>query len=202
MLIQCADNEALNLDDATLVITCLDEENEVVYENEYDLTTLQLVVPTPPQPTPSYLEGLDVPTGSTETDYYKPSGEEKYLVSDLQTSVAIDTTGTPSITGTSKLIESESEEDLNGYFIALDASDCDLSEYEAVFAIVNNGEYQAVLLDPNTGTKASCAVLQIAATDAVSVVGVTAQIMASESAQGIPVQIAEYDLSDILLSNQ
>ena len=199
MLIQCADNAALNLDDATLVITCLDEENEVVYENEYDLTTLQLQQPAPPQPV---LEGLDVPSGSTETDYYKPSGEEKYLVSDIQTNVAIDTTGTPSITGTSNLLESETEGQLNGYYIALDASNCDFSGYAAVFAIANNGEYQAVLLDPNTHTAVDCAVLQIAATDAVSTVGLKMQIVASESMEAPPVQIAEYDLSGIQLSNE
>lgn len=199
MLIQCADNAAINLEDATLVITCLDEENEVVYENEYDLTTLQLQQPAPPQPV---LEGLAIPSGSTETDYWKPSGEEKYLVSDIQSNVAIDTTGTPSITGTSKLLTSEVEGQLNGYHIVLDASNCDFSGYAAVFALANNGEYQTVLLDPNTHTAESCAVLQIAATDAVSTEGLKAQIMASESIESMPVQIAEYDLSGIVLSNQ
>lgn len=197
MLIKCADSEALNLYNGVLTITCLDEDNEVVYENEYELDGLQLVQPAP---APSYLEGLDVPSGSTETSYWKPSGEEKYLVSDIQSNVDIDTTGTPSITGTSKLLESEVEGQLNGYHIVLDASNCDFTGYEAVFAIVNGGEYQAVLFSNNT--KESCAVLQIAATDAVSVEGVKTQIMASESMQSIPVQIAEYDLSDIVLSNQ
>lgn len=199
MLIQCADNESVNLDDATLVITCLDEENEVVYENEYDLTTLQLQQPAPPQPV---LEGLAIPSGSTETNYWKPSGEEKYLVSDIQSDVAIDTSGTPSITGTSKLLESEQVGQLNGYHIVLDASNCDFTGYAAVFALVNNGEYQTVLLDPNTRTADSCAVLQIAATDAVSAEGIKVQIMASESIESMPVQIAEYDLSDMVLSNQ
>jgi hypothetical protein len=197
MLIQCADSEALNLDNGVLTITCLDEDNEVVYENEYELDGLQLVQPAP---TPSYLEGLDVPSGSTETNYWKPEGEGKYLVSDIQSSVEIDTSGTPSISGTSKLIENETVGSLNGYYIALDASNCDFTGYEAVFAIVNGGEYQAVLFSNNT--KESCAVLQIAATDAVSTVGLKVQIMASESMQTPPVQIAEYDLSDIFLSNQ
>lgn len=199
MLIQCADSEALNLDNGVLTITCLDEDNKVVYENEYELDDLQLVQPAP---TPSYLEGLDVPSGSTETNYWKPSGEEKYLVSDIQSNVDIDTTGTPSITGTSKLLKSEEEGELNGYHIVLDASNCNFSGYAAVFAIANNGEYQAVLLDPNTHTAVDCAVLQIAATDAVSTVGLKTQIMASESMQTPPVQIAEYDLSGIQLSNE
>lgn len=199
MLIQCAGADALNLDDSTLTITCLDEDNEVVYVNEYDLYTLQLVQPAPPQPV---LEGLAIPDGSTETNYWKPSGEGKYLVSDIQSNVAIDTTGTPSITGTSKLLESEEVGQLNGYHIVLDASNCDFSGYAAVFAIANNGEYQAVLLDPNTHTAVDCAVLQIAATDAVSTVGLKTQIMASESMEAPPVQIAEYDLSGIQLSNE
>lgn len=197
MLIQCADSEALNLDNRVLTITCLDEDNEVVYKNEYELNGLQLVQPAP---TPSYLEGLAIPSGSTETNYWKPSGEGKYLVSDIQSNVDIDTTGTPSITGTSKLLKSEEEGELNGYHIVLDASNCDFTGYEAVFAIVNGGEYQAVLFSNNT--KESCAVLQIAATDAVSTVGLKTQIMASESMQTPPVQIAEYDLSGIQLSNE
>lgn len=199
MLIQCANSEALNLYNGVLTITCLDEDNEVVYENEYELDDLQLVQPAP---TPSYLEGLDVPSGSTETNYWKPSGEGKYLVSDIQSNVDIDTTGTPSITGTSKLLESEEVGQLNGYHIVLDASNCYFAGYAAVFALTNNGEYQAVLLDPNTHTADSCAVLQIAATDAVSAEGIKVQIMASESIESMPVQIAEYDLSGIQLSNE
>ena len=58
------------------------------------------------------------------------------------------------------------------------------------------------MLDPNTHTAVDCAVLQIAATDAVSTVGLKMQIVASESMEAPPVQIAEYDLSGIQLSNE
>lgn len=191
MLIQCADSEALNLYNGVLTITCLDEDNEVVYENEYELDGLQLVQPAPPQPV---LEGLAIPSGSTQLP---TSIAENLSVSDIQEDVSIVTSGTPSIVGTSKLVQDTTGSQLNGYYIVLDASDCDFSDYQAAFAVVSSGgeTYRATLFMNNE--KSDCAVLQIAAADAVSTEGLTMQINGMQAA---PVQIAEYDLSGITLS--
>lgn len=193
MLIQCAGADALNLDDSTLTITCLDEDNEVVYVNEYDLYTLQLVQPAPPQPV---LEGLAIPDGSVQLP---TSVAENLYVSDIQENVSIVTRGTPSIVGTSKLVQDTTGSQLNGYYIVLDASDCDFSDYQAAFALVSSGgeTYRATLFMNNE--KSDCAVLQIAAADAVSTEGLTMKINGMQAA---PVQIAEYDLSGIQLSNE
>lgn len=193
MLIQCADSEALNLYNGVLTITCLDEDNEVVYENEYELDGLQLIQPAPPQPV---LEGLVIPSSSTQLP--TPIAENLY-VSDIQEDVSIVTSGTPSIVGTSKLVQDTTGSQLNGYYIVLDASDCDFSDYQAVLAVVNSGgeTYRAELFI--NSSKSDCAVLKIAAADAVSTEGLTMQII---GIQATPVQIAEYDLSEIQLSNE
>jgi len=201
MLIQCAATDASNLDNGVLTITCLDEDNEVVYKNEYELDGLQLVQPAP---APVYVEGLAVAAPTAEIQFVDPTTEEYYKVSNLQSNVAIDVTDTPSITGTLYLVDLYSNEQ-PVYSLCLDTTNCDFTGYNQVSATMHNADYSKIysgLLYDSVETPNNIRHIDMGDSSIESTEGFTLDIagMTGSIEEPVVTMLGTYDISGITYS--
>ena len=115
LLIQVAASEDVNLNDAVLTITAVDESGEEVvevYKNIYDLFGIQLVVPEPPVTEPTIT--LGAPTDYTVSLVDVVDTPDHATLADVESDIAVDDETDMEITGTLNKVTIGADE---GYYL-------------------------------------------------------------------------------------